>query len=255
MSVVHNAIVLRFRKGQTDKVWVICPELGVGSGHLVFWGASRWTNNTTHKLQGKTVSGSFESRITKKRKEGYAPWCDNGFDIDAQRVFHVDVSKASQQQASAGAEFWYRIDLGISTQSIAIFLNTLRQELAVYESESQIEPACLVDQFNALSLVTALKEGRHSGSVNYTDGPLAALLLFALRRAYSSYILVSDDDNEMLPSRFDELYTLLSNEHLFGRMPNHWMPPAFKDIGIALRCLDRPIDLTAITSDKPSAYL
>lgn len=254
MSIATNATILRFQDGSSDKVWVMCHDAAPTTGdHLVFWGATRWRGHATGVLQSKAVSGSADSRIAKKLKEGYQVWSGVVFDKDEGRVFHQDAKPMPEDtKPLVTPNFWYRIDPAVSTADISSFLDELCQGLADYETESNT--SVLVDQFNALSLTAALRAGEHSGTSEYSESPMAALLLHSIRRAWKSFVLVSDDNNEMMPDRLDDLYEILCNEHLFGQMPDLWMPPAFNEIAIALRCIDRPVNLANLTTEKPAAF-
>lgn len=252
MRIATSATILRFQGGTSDKVWVMCPGQGHNRGHDVFWGPTRWSGNASGNLQSKTVSGSAEARIGKKLKEGYEVWHGVNFDLDSFRVVHGEAKPIPEPAPKSDPNFWYRIDPAISTVELSSFLDDICLGLGEYETESGTSG--LVDQFNALSLTADLRAGKYAGTSKYSESPMAALVLFSLRRAYRSRVLVSDDDNEMLPDRFDDLDNFLCNEHLFGKMTMTWQARAFRKIGIAMQCIDRPIDLTKIKTDAPAAF-
>ena len=194
--IITGATILRFRDGKSDKVWVMCPGLGFNGDHQVFWGATRWTGTVTGNLQSKSVNGNFRTRIDKKLKEGYDEWQDVSFDMTSQKVIHNQAKQIPQPQPKAKPDpnFWYRIDQSSPTEDISSILDDICLELGEYETESGTSG--LVDQFNALSITADLRAGKVSGTSKYSESPMAALLLFALRRAYPTLVLVSDDDND-----------------------------------------------------------
>jgi|TARA_R110000782_G_scaffold263717_1_gene356500 hypothetical protein len=255
MSIETQPTILRFQDGSSDKLWVMCPDQN--GENWVYWGATRWDGSESATLHGKAVSGTPFDRIYDKERKGYQQWHGVSFDLDTRRVSTRvldDKIRPTEPQSKtlSNASFWYRIDPAVPTADISSFLDEICHGLKNYEIES--DTSGFVDQFNALSLTAALRAGEHSGTSEYSESPMAAILLHSIRRAYRSLVLVSDDDNEMMPDRLDDLYDLLCNEHLFGKMPDHWMPPAFKEIAIAMLCIDRPVNLANLTTEKPAAF-
>lgn len=255
MSIIPNTTILRFQDGSSDKVWVMCPDQnGV---NWVYWGSTRWDGAESAALHGKAVPGNVHDRIFEKERKGYQQWRGVSFDMDTRRVSTRVLDDRTcptepQSKTLSNPSFWYRIDPGVSTADIASFMDDICRGLSQYETKSNTSG--LVDQFNELPVAAALRTGEHSGTSEYGDSPMAALLFYSLRRAFKSFVLVSDDDNEMMPDQLDDLCTQLSNEHLFGRMRDHWMLPAFREIAIAMQCIDRPIDLSNLLTEKPAAF-
>ena len=117
-----------------------------------------------------------------------------------------------------------------------------------------------------------------------SEGPLAILLLFALRRYFKTQsgltvsgdlVQIADDSNNMLPDSFDDLSDLVMegcvalfdhagylNDDLTinqeaARKDNvqHYVSLSnIRQLAIAMGCIEAPIDLTVIPTDTTAAY-
>lgn len=250
MRIAPHSTILRFHDGLTDKVWVIVPNVNASGDHLVSWGATRWQGTSTPSLQSKRVSGSENSRIQKKLDSGYTVWDGVQFDLDDHRVVQVDEQPAPKPNHNPS--FWYRIDPALFEVEVGIRLYEISDGL--HQFEYQHGYPGLVAEFQSLSLVSSLRKGDTHGQVEYASSPMAAMLLFALRRAHPSLILVSDDNNDLLPDRLNDLRSLMSDEALFGPLPEYWQLPVFKAFAAAMQCIDSALDLSQIKSDTQAAF-
>lgn len=248
MNLVGNATILRFREGATDKVWVICPGAGAHGDNLVAWGATRWSGNATPTLQSKSVSGSADSRIRKKLKEGYCEWNWVQFDSDDLRVVHIETKPIPTPEPC----FWYRIDQALFPQEVTSILDSISNGLA--EVETELSLSGLVKEFHSLSLVMDLQDGQNTGQLFYREPRMSVLVLFALHRAHPLLAHTSDDNNDLLPDQLNDLRSLLSDEARFGPLPEYCHPPVFKRIAAAMQCIDLSSDLSRIKTETPAAF-
>lgn len=251
MNIAQGATILRFRDGNTDKVWVIVPDVTVGGEHLVSWGSTRWSGRATASLQSKRVSGSENLRIQKKLDSGYTVWDGVQFDMDAPRVVHAEAKPIPK--LTSNPCFWYDIDPALFHQNeVGLLLHRISDGL--HEFEYQHGYPGLVAEFQSLPLVRSLRRDEGKGQVEYSESPMSVLVLFALHRAHPVLALASDDNNDLLPDRLSDLRSLMSNEALFGSLPEYWQPPVFQAFAAAMQCIDPDFNLAQIQSETPAAF-
>jgi hypothetical protein len=250
MNLAQGATILRFREGNSDKVWVIVPNVTVGGEHLVSWGRTRWGGKASASLQTKRVSGSENSRILKKLNSGYSVWSGVKFDLDDHRVIQVDAEPVSKPITTPC--FWYRIDVALFPDEVALVLHQISNGLHAFEYQHGYPG--LVAEFQSLPLVRGLRLGKAMGQVEYSESPMSVLVLFALCRAHILLVKVSDHNNNLLPNRLTGLRALMSNEGLFGSLPEYWQPPLFQAFAAAMQCIDPVFNLAHIQSNTPAAF-
>jgi hypothetical protein len=237
--------ILRFQDGNSDKVWVICPTDESDQSCEVFWGATRWTGRQSATLQHKKVSGEPQLRINNKLKKGYEPWQGVQFDWDHRKVVSVEKAKPVTDPC-----FWYRIHDDLSENPLMDFIDDIETALSGFDAE---HTTSMMETFNALSVVVELRSKERFGISPYSQSPMAAMLLYALRRAFPGSILVSDDDNRLMPDHFDEFYKMM-NGHLLGQHKAYWQSPIFKALAIQMRCIEKPINFSELKVDSPAFY-
>ncbi|MGB2131793.1 MAG: hypothetical protein ACPHXW_10180, partial [Marinobacterium sp.] len=96
--------------------------------------------------------------------------------------------------------------------------------------------------------------GETMGQVEYTAPPMSVLVLFALHRAHPLLAHASDHNNNLLPNRLTGLRALMSDEGLFGSLPEYWQPPLFQAFAAAMQCIDPVFNLAHIQSNTPAAF-
>lgn len=237
--------ILRIQDGNSDKVWVICPTDDPDQSCDVFWGATRWSGKHSATLQHKKVSGEFRLRVNNKLKKGYEPWQGVQFDRDSRKIVSVEKAKPVTDPC-----FWYRVHDDVSEKFLMDFIDGIEMALSGFDAENTTS---MMETFNALSVVVGLRSKERSGISQYNQSPMAAMLLYALRRAFPGSILVSDDDNRLMPDHFDEFYKMMS-EHLLGQHKAYWQSPIFKALAIQMRCIEKPINFSELKVDSPAFY-
>lgn len=240
--------ILRYQDGYTDKAWVIEH----GQSEIQVWhGSTLWSAADGHSAQlvSKTVSGTTSSydRAHQKRRKGYQPWPGVTFDKQSQRIVADTASVKDLPEATPA--FWYRIDKREGTlKSLAEFLTELRSGMDVLDADPSVHVTRA--EFEALSITEQLERSDLSGSSEYTESPLAAFVLFALRRRFHG-TYVSDDDNQPMSESFRELYNWLLAENQKGTVPFVYTPNAARTIAIALSVIDAPeVDWANIATSR-----
>ena len=149
--------------------------------------------------------------------------------------------------------FWYQIDSALFPDEVGLVLLHISEGL--HEFEYQHGYPGLVAEFQSLPLVRSLRQGEGKGQVEYSEAPMSVLVLFALHRAHRLLAHASDDNNDLLPDRLTDLRSLMSNEELFGSLPEYWQPPLFQAFAAAMQCIDPDFNLAQIKSDSPAAFI
>lgn len=251
MTIATNATILRY-EADTDKCWVIIPNAGSNGNHLVFFGSTNWDGKQSGSLQEREVDGESWKRTQDKERKGYKKWEGVSFDTENHVVVQSS-SSTSQPKSKQRPSFWYRIN-AVETEEIEAHLADIRKGLMDNEIGQDY-----VDEFDSMKLVADLRSGSVSGSQEYRESPLLVLLLFSLKRKLGTKMMISDDNNELLPESFKEMSEMAISIRLFIPMPGSQViiPPAheaIKELGVAMLCIGKPIDLSKIETSSQAAF-
>lgn len=238
--------VLHYRDAKSDKIWAIDPQLNAEGGHDVWYG--RRGGVMTFRPTDKS---NWVKQQDAKFRKGYE-LC-SGLTIDR----NTNMVIAREDLDSLPRQFWFRISTQVPDAQIQTFLASALNNLT-----EQFR-----DQAKALASLPVFKNllsGCHSGGAEVSEGPLALLLLFALRRHLTEQspsaslsfapIEIVDDDNTLLTDSFDELAELYGASKEFSDMRKSCPPADFRKYAIALGAIEAPIDLTVIESNTKAAF-
>jgi len=265
-----NIIVLHYKQGSSNKIWAIDKRLNANNTHDV------WYGKKDTMLTRKSVSAEkmrWYDRVQKKIYKGYRE-VDN-VTIDNKVV--IPLLQETEEVEEISTSLWYRIRHHTPIRLINDYLNITIHLLSERHEED-------LETLKKLPIFLALQEGKMCGGVDYKEGPLALMLLFGLRRYLKDVAFdepdlmhIANDMDELLPERFADIthYVEMFCESLFTA--NGWMsnqaPKASIDgiaqqydlshytsktgiqsLSIAMGCIDAPIDLTVIRTEKKAAF-
>lgn len=178
---------------------------------------------------------------------------------------------------------WYRVSKQVPHSVIRDYLN-ITEHLLSEQNETELI------RLKQLPVFKALSTDSNSGGAEYSEGPLAVLLLFGLRRfvnekagpnGSAEFVQIADDSNNLLPDRLEhlgkyieetciELFVsngwaslsdnLHSESYLFETLAikhdlQHYTSiPAIKKLAILMGCIDAPIDLAVIRTETKAAF-
>ena len=274
--MTNSIVVLEFKDSNSDKIWAINKTL-TEKGEIEVWYGRR--NNL---LRRKCVSAnpSVDERIGEKISKSYK-YCEPGITIENDKL--VMSNGDTDSGNIIPTSLWYRVSGLVPVNSIRDYLNTTTHLLSgQYEGE--------IERLKQLSVYKSLYDGELSGGVEFSEGPLGLLLLFGLRRYFQDFdrspvsgnlVQIADDNNNILPDRFSELGDYIEEccEDFFNS--NGWLGKGqvlidgtkrlqvvgkvygfehytsiteIKQLAIAMGCIDAPIDLTVIQTEKKAAY-
>lgn len=271
----NSIVVLHFQEGSSDKIWAINKALNADKTHDTWYG--RRGNKLAHS---KLANMSWQERMQQKLDKGYREV--ENVTIDAKNCVVVPLLQATEEPEEIPDALWYRVSNQIPVNVIRDYLNITIQLVTEHDAE---ELARLVQ----LPTYKALYAGKKSGGADYTEGPLALLLLFGLRRYLNDVagspvseeiMQIANDGSELLPERFADIgdyvrsYAIGLFEHngWFGnRTSGDWMEyvdgvakqhnlshytsvAGIKPLAIAMGCIDAPIDLAVIRTETKAAF-
>lgn len=238
--------VLHYVDETSDKIWAIDPQPNANGGHDVWYGRSGkvMTFRPTEKSDWARLHDA-------KIRKGYER-CP-GLTINR----NTNLVVARDDLDSLPEQFWFRISTQVPETQIASFLASV---LNAFTEQFRDEATTLA----SLPVFKSLLSGSHSGGAELSEGPLAILLLFALRRHLTEQspsaslsfapIEIVDDDNTLLTDSFDELAELYGASKEFSDMRKICPPADFRKYAIALGAIEAPIDLTVIESNTKAAF-
>lgn len=275
----NEIIVLHFQDGRSDKFWAINTEQKPNATYDVWYG--RRGSKLAHSELANT---DWQERMQQKLDKGYQRV--DGVTIDKDTSTVVPYLQEIEDELEVPASLWYRVSSVVPLGNIRDYLHTTIHFLSNYCVSE-------VDKFKQLSTFTNLYEGKRNGGSEYLEGPLAVFLLFGLRRylndiadkdsSSDELIQIADDSNSMLPHRFSNLgvhlakaFIALGNEQgWFGSndlhdydlrgelldelaekhdLKHYTMVTATNPLAIAMGCIDEPINLAVIRTDKKAAF-
>lgn len=239
--------VLHYADETSDKIWAVDPKPNANGGHDVWYG--RRDKVMTFR---PTEKSDWISLHDAKIRKGYE--CCSGLTID--RNTNMVVARGDPENIIPN-QFWFRISTQVPETQIAGFLASV---LNTFTEQFRDEATTLA----SLPVFKSLLGGSHSGGAELSEGPLAILLLFALRRHLTEQgpsaslsfapIEIVDDDNTLLTDSFDELAELYGTSKEFSDMRQSCPTADFRKYAIALGAIEAPIDLTVIESNTKAAF-
>lgn len=231
---MSNIVVLHFRGGGSDKIWAICTQPNPDRTFTVWWG------RRGGKLQCKKVSHrTWQDPMQSKLNKGYNELDDVTIDTQSRLVIPIQ----HEPPEVTVSTLWYRVSAQIPAILISDYLNITLKLL------SQLCPEAL-ERVTTLPTFEALIAGKRNGGAEATEGPLAILLLFGLRRYLtelggSAAMQIADDENELLPERFADIEAMLDTADF-----SH----SHDQLAIAMGCVDAPINLSVIRTETKAAF-
>tara|TARA_Y100001970_G_scaffold26957_1_gene32594 strand:- start:7709 stop:8533 length:825 start_codon:yes stop_codon:yes gene_type:complete len=271
----NEFVVLHYQDGSSDKIWAINKVANADNSHTVWFGR-RGTKLQSKKVGYKTWSSLMQSKLDKGYHEV------ENVTIDVENSVVVPFLQATEESEELPDALWYRVSNQVPVNVIRDYLNITIQLVSEHSNEE-------LERLIQLPTYKALYAGKKSGGADYTEGPLALLLLFGLRRylndvagsPLSTEIMqIANDGSELLPERFADIedyvrsYAIGLFEHngWFGnRTSGDWKEYVdgvarqhnlshytsvigIKPLAIVMGCIDAPIDLTVIRTETKAAF-
>lgn len=266
----NEIVVFHYQGGTSDKHWAIRKEENADGTHDI------WYGRRGNRLRFITSGGkSLTRRMNEKLKEGYERVEGATIDVETRKVIFLEES--ADNVPSIPSSLWYRFSSLVPEQQVQDFLDITIDALADENADDSLK-------LKELPIFQSLKQGNTSGGAEMSEGPLAILLLFALRRYFKlnqnlavagDLIQIADDNNNMLPTDFEELGELVMEScvALFADMGclnvdltidkeaaqknnvQHYISLSnIKQLAIAMGCMEAPIDLTVIQTETKAAF-
>lgn len=271
----NDFVVLHYQDGSSDKIWAINKVANADNSNTV------WIGRRGKKLQSVIVRDKTWSLLMQCELDlGYSVVENVTIDVENSAV--VPFLQATEDSEELPDALWYRV-------SNQVPVNVIRDYLGI--TIHLVSEHCALELERLIQLPTykALYAGKKSGGADYTEGPLALLLLFGLRRylndiagfsGSSEIMQIANDASELLPERFANIeayvrsYAIglfehngwLNNrtsadwkEYVDGVARQHNLPhytsiTGIKPLAIMMGCIDAPIDLTAIRTETKAAF-
>lgn len=220
-----------------------------------------------------------QTRIIGKLAQGFVELPSKTIDKEKGEV--VDITNPPPSKIPSA--LWYRV-------TNACEFERIDEQLDIIENTLKEDWPNELHFFQSLNVVKDLRKGVFVGSHELSGGPLGLLLLFSLRRHFNEtfksqeledLIEIADDDNNLLPNRFDDLgnYLMESCEAffvlmgwlndgdalikgddviykagLFNGYEHYTSLDDIKKLAIAMGCINAPLNLSAIRPDIPTAF-
>ena len=238
--------VLQYKDKRSDKIWAIDSKPNANGGHDIWYG-----RRGTRLRHSPTDDKNWRKRMNDKLGKGYTK--ADGLTVDYSTCY---VTSLSEEPDTLPSSFWYRVSAQVSDHQMRDWLDTT--------SDAFAEQFCdKAEELEQLPVFQSIYHGKHSGGAEISEGPLALLLLFALRRHFletasadtsSELVQIADDNNQILTTRFDELLELFASGSDYAELRKHCSVSDFIKYGIALGACEAPVDLNAINSDTKAAF-
>lgn len=271
-----NIVVLHFQDERSDKIWAINKVANDNNSHTVWFGR-RGTKLQCQNVGSRTWSALMDSKLEKGYREV------EGVTIDTENCVVVPLDGKAVFSDALPATLWYRISKQVPHSVIRDYLN-ITVHLLSEQDETEL------NRLQQLSIFKALSTDSNNGGAEYSEGPLAVLLLFGLRRyvnqiagpnGSAEFVQIADDSNNLLPDRLellgkyieetcieffvsngwaDSTDNLHSESYLFETLAikhsvQHYTSiPAIKKLAILMGCIDAPIDLAIIRTETKAAF-
>lgn len=241
--------VLQYTDGKSDKIWAVDSEPNADGGHDI------WYGRTGKTLQFKpSNTADYQKRIQSKLAKGYVHFADATIDRDSRKVVSDDHQISDPE--SVPESFWYRINTRVPEQQIRDWLKETFNLLAEqFRQQAEI--------LESLPVFQSLAQGKRNGGAELSEGPLAVLLLFGLRRylrdhavapTHEDDVEIADDNNALLTNDFDQLCKQIKSGEQFAEMRKAMSLADLKKYAIVLGACEAPVDLILIQSDTKAAF-
>lgn len=241
--------VLQYKNGNSNKVWAIDSRQNSDGGHDIWYGRSG------AQLQHKPMNtAGFQRRLQSKIGKGYVRM--TGVTIDRDRRVVVLSNSQEDDLENIPESYWYRINTRVPEQQIRDWLKeTLNLLAKQFRQQAEI--------LESLPVFQSLAQGKRNGGAELSEGPLAVLLLFGLRRylrghasalASKDDVEIADDNNTLLTNDFEKLCKQIKAGTEFKEMRKSISLADFKKYAIVLGACDAPVDLISIQSDTKAAF-
>lgn len=250
--------VYHYRDQRSDKVWAIDPSPNQDGNHRVWYGPRKG------RLTERVISAFVDIKIREKLRKGYLEAVDLTIDTtNGTLVFVSDMIDSDATTEPLPTSLWYRFSKQSDPKSTSKLREILRTFLitTVANLASECEEALM--ELTSTPLYKNLHDAKLSGGVEYEEGPLAILLLFALRRFCNTkwignqetgdLIQIADDNNNLLPHQFEALAPYIKASSI-ERTPSYSPLNAITDIAIAMGCISAPVNLTALQTSTKAAF-
>lgn len=250
--------VYHYRDQRSDKVWAIDPVPNQMGSYTVWYGARKG------RLTERMISVDADKKIREKLRKGYKEAKE--LTINTAKGSLVFVSDMDDLKATIDpipSSLWYRFSKQSDPKSTQRLREILGDFLVITVANLASESEEAAKKLKSLPLFKNLHDAKLSGGVEYEEGPLAILLLFALRqfcntnwignRDTGDLIQIADDNNNLLPHQFEALepYIIEADQ---GKTPPYLSLKAITSIAVAMGCISAPIDLTALQTSTRAAF-
>lgn len=276
----NQFVVLRFKDGSSDKIWAINKVANADNSHTVWFGKSGNKLQSNPASYGRMLHKTWSYFVQKKLDKGYREVENVTIDVENRVV--VPFLQETKKSEELPDGLWYRLWNDVPVSAIRDYLGITTHLVSEH---------CALELERLIQLPTykALYAGKKSGGADFTEGPLALLLLFGLRRylydiagssGSTEIMQIANDGGGLLPERFTSIdayvrtYTTGLFEHnqwLNNRTSGDWNEyvdgvarqhnllhytslTGIKPLAIMMGCIDAPIDLTVIRSERKAAF-
>jgi len=264
-------LVFHKQAGNSDKYWAIDTRQN-SDGSYDTWHGRRGT-----RLRYMTLGGKhWEARVAEKKAKHYLHVPELTINKAAREV--VSAQPTEVQPDDVPANLWYQFrDPHFDRSEVQDFLNDTMFSLA---KDFRHEAEILV----SLPIFKALRQGNKNGGAEMSEGPLGILLLFALRKHFQvdglmpgadDFIRLADDNSVIMPNDFHAFSDLIVESCVAFLESHHCVRQdgstdfelvqrkgfqrfaslaATKELAIAMGCMEAPINLLAIASDRRASF-
>lgn len=198
---MSSQIFVYYAKSNPSYIKAIDTEPNEDGTHTV------WHGHKDSRLHSFNLANmSFEEWIMEQLGKGY---CSVEAELDRESS-RVSIAVFKSNLSPIPVNLWFRRTGDIPLAFLRAAIDSIHSQLAVNNPTD-------ADRLFYLPVTRALYNGAENGGAEYCEGPLALLLLFALRRHFREpgevagspemypYFQVSDDSNNLLPDDFDDL--------------------------------------------------
>ncbi len=256
--------VFHYQDSRSNKYWAVDLKPVLTGVYGIWYGAASGS-----KLTSKTVpdSPSVSRRIQDKLDKGYIEKPDLTIDRESGRV----IDRGSVSDENVRDALWYTFTdpgpekIATMRKIVSTFLIQLESQLKELDS-SEYEALLSNQTYQSLQ---SFNQGVSGEEIDYSDGPLAALLLFGLRRHLRTYsdpemaLSVVGDDGFHMPPKFEEMDSLIASmfkalsdkQETDSRDLSHYgLQPTIEKLAIAFGCIDAPIIMSEIETNVEAAF-
>ncbi len=246
--------VYHYTDGQrSDKVWAIDPTPDLDGNHRVWYGSRHGT------LRLLVISTDLDKKVREKLRKGY--------NVSDQLTIDTDncclVEKVSEPEIQPlPTSLWYRFSMQSDPKSLEALEELIEEFLITTDHNLAKESIEDLNNIKSLPLYQNLLGAKINGGVEFKEGPLAILFLFALRcfcnnkwtrNQDGDLVQIADDDNNLLSHEFEaiEPYIIASSKEVDSPYSSL---QAVNSIAIALGCKSAPINLSVMQTNTRAAF-